>query len=88
MQQRKITTRTDEEIAEIERLRNLRFSRIVESVRVEAERIGPDRFQRYLNDLNGDYINLQDDIIAAVSKASGQQVDLADVIQAYKEVRA
>jgi hypothetical protein len=88
MQQRKITCRTDEENAEIERLRSVRRARINEAVLVELHRIGADRFEKYLEDPEGDYQSIQDDIITAVGKASGYSVDLADVITAFKEVRA
>jgi hypothetical protein len=88
LQQQRITGRTEEEIREIERIKVKRFASIIESVKAEVDRIGPERFRKYLDDPFGDYTAIQDNIIAAVSQSSGYRVDLADVIQAFKAVRA
>ncbi len=84
--QQKITGATEEEKQKIDAFRAKRMAKIIESVKVESSRIGTDRFKRYLDDPYGDYAIIQDDIIAAVSQASGYQVNLADLIQAFKAV--
>jgi len=87
-QQQKITGITEEESRKINEAREKRAAHIREAVKLEVDRIGSDRFKRYLEDPFGDFTKIQDDIIAAVGKASGYTVELADVIAAFKEVRA
>ena len=86
-QQQRITHQSEEEIQMIERVRAKRLSCIIQSVKAEVDRIGRERFKRYLDDPFGDYTSIQDDIISTVSKQSGYAVDLADVIQAFKAVK-
>jgi hypothetical protein len=81
--QMKIVEETETE----KQIRSKRFAVIVESVRKEAARIGFDRFERYLEDPNGDYTTVQDDIVLSVSKDAGREVTLADVIKAFKAVK-
>lgn len=78
--QTKIVEQTEAE----KKAREKRFNRIIESVRKEFRSIGPDRFGRYMEDIDGDYADIQDDIVESVSKDSGMQVQLSDVIAAYK----
>ena len=82
--QMKIVEETDAE----KQIRSKRFAVIVESVRKEASRIGLERFERYLEDPNGDFAKIQDDIVLSVSRGARREVILADVIAAFKEVRA
>ena len=72
----------------IEDLRAKRLAKIIESVKIESSRVGFDRFKRYLDDPHGDYVAIQDDIIAAVSNSAGFPVDLADVVKAFRQVSA
>ena len=88
LSQQKLTGQTEEEKQRIEAFRAKRQAAINESVLEELHYHGQDRFQRYLDDPNGDYVRVQDQIIEAVSKASGYPVDLADIITAFKAVRA
>jgi len=88
LKQQKITGQTDEERQKIEEFKAKRMARIAEAVQTEAYQIGNERFKKYLDDPFGDYSTVQDGIIAAVSKASGYQVDLSDVITAFKTVLA
>jgi hypothetical protein len=41
-----------------------------------------------MEDTFGDFSTIQDDIIQVVSKTSGYPVDLADVIAAFRSVKA
>ncbi|MGA9621833.1 hypothetical protein [Methanoregula sp.] len=86
--QQKITGQSDEEKQKIEDLRAKRLAKIIESVKIESSRVGFDRFKRYLDDPHGDYVAIQDDIIEAVSNSAGFPVDLADVVQAFRQVSA
>jgi hypothetical protein len=88
LKQQKITGQTDEEKQKIEDLRAKRLAKIIESVKIESSRVGFDRFKRYLDDPHGDYVAIQDDIIAAVSNSAGFPVVLADVVQAFRQVSA
>jgi len=85
-QQQKIVGQTDEEKQKIENFREKRLSCIISSVKVEVDRIGPERFKKYMDDPFEDFSTIQDDIIASVSERSGYSVDLADVIRAFKVV--
>ena len=80
MEQRKITSRTEEEIAEITRLQEQRRARIRAAIDKEILRTGEDRFRRYILDLNGDYAQIQDDMLAAISRDCGIAVELSDVL--------
>ena len=86
--QQKITSQSDEEKQKIEDLRAKRLAKIIESVKIESSRVGSDRFKRYLDDPHGDYVAIQDDIIESVSNNAGFPVDLADVVQAFRQVSA
>lgn len=88
LKQQRISGQTDEEKARVQEYRQKRQDAIDRATRQEVERISPDRFWKYLDDTTGDYIPLQDNIIAAVSASSGHQVDLADVIAAFRRVRS
>jgi len=47
-------------------------------------------FEKYLpdNDINGDYAEALDQILIRVSKISGYDVDLQDLVRAYREIQA
>lgn len=89
LKQQKISEQTDEERAKIEAYRQKQRDAIDAAVTVEMNRIGIDRFRKYLDDVTGDYATLQEDIITAVSAASGQStVQLCDVIESFRRIRA
>ncbi|MDD4137948.1 MAG: hypothetical protein PHT99_08680 [Methanoregula sp.] len=78
--QQKITGQTDEEKQAIEQARQERMDRVRASVKIEMDRIGMDRFKKYMTDTFGDYQTIQDDCLAAISKDTGFPVELADVL--------
>jgi hypothetical protein len=86
--QQKITGQMEEVRAQIEAARQKRLDSISVAVKFEVDRIGSERFAKYMEDTFGDFSTIQDDIIQVVSKTSGYPVDLADVIAAFRSVKA
>lgn len=78
--QQKITGHTEEEKQKVAELRQVRLDKIQISFKKELERIGMDRMKRYMQDVNGDYATVQDDILKAVSQDSGVAVELSDIM--------
>lgn len=86
MQQQQITGKTEEELAKIAELREQRRQRILSAMQKEMDRHGIQRFKRYMVDENGDYAQIQDDILEAMSKDAGIPVQLCDVLELLKAV--
>jgi hypothetical protein len=86
--QRQIVQFESAEAQEKATTEKVRMDLIKQATVTEIERVGRERFKRYLDDPNGDYSAIQDNIVAAVSKSSGYRVDLADVIAAFRGVKA
>jgi hypothetical protein len=82
--QMKISQQTDEERLKIIEIQERRFKILIKSVESEAERIGIERFRKYLADEYGDYSEIQDDIMKSVSEKAGFEVQLSDIIKAFR----
>jgi hypothetical protein len=83
-----ITVANNGTFHQVEAFRQKRETAIDTATRQELGRIAPDRFWKYLDDTTGDYLTIQQDIIAAISQQAGYPVELHDVIAAYKRVMA
>lgn len=61
---------------------------IATAISGEMERHGRERFRRYIEDPNGDYHRIQDDILQAMSRETGFAVELSDVMEIMRKIPA